>query len=848
MFQPRRSSRAGRSGAVPDPAEQGAEQDEANYRWFAPDPVPEVDEPPGTGPDGPGRGDAEQPGRGPAWYDTEDGTDPGPGGHPRPRGYVVAVPVTRRPRDHGSRGGGDSRGGDGRGGDGRAGAGGRESLFAPESYERAGYGPPDRGAGDPEADFRAAYPDAPYGAPVEEYPAAGYPPAEARGGGYQDSGYRLPAGPDGGYETAGQFDRPDMPDMPDTRDRRGDPRADRLAEDRSAPGGYVEADRYGEADGYAGGGGYEGTRAYGGTDGGSGNGDYGTEAAGYGEAGGYVAADGYAGAGDYRSGEYARSREYTGSVDGSRPGDAGGYEGAGGYVGDRAGRGDYRAPAGYDPADSYQDGNGYQTANGYDRAPGYDRSGGADRADGYESRGYDDGAARFDRAESRHRADLPEDFRAADQAEDFRAADQYDATAVNADAEYPDSGYPADPGFAGGPAYGRAEYGGADYPDPDADPAPYLDASRADAEVPGPPAAPSGPASADGVANAPSLPPLPVQKIDFFRRDSPPTFDAGPPPTVQAPLEEEHASGHTARTDEFDLLDYEILGGGPSGRRRADPVVDSRGDADGAAGDARDAPERAEEHAVAGPPAPGLVGDLTGPGLPGAVDLPDDTLDSGAFDAGTSDPRTSDPRTSGAAIGGIEMPDAADIVPALPGVRGPDGSAAATHAQDASADRAGRAAEDSAAAAADRLVLERLAESVDELVRLRRHDAELVDRLHAENSRLRGGELTEAMAPLLRGLVRLYDQMSSLGGEDSQSVAGILRKQLLQILDLAADVRPFTPEVGESFDPGRFLGVRRVATDDPALAGTVARTVRPGFVRGESTVIRPAETEVYRAR
>jgi molecular chaperone GrpE (heat shock protein) len=146
------------------------------------------------------------------------------------------------------------------------------------------------------------------------------------------------------------------------------------------------------------------------------------------------------------------------------------------------------------------------------------------------------------------------------------------------------------------------------------------------------------------------------------------------------------------------------------------------------------------------------------------------------------------------------------------------------------------------------VALERLAGRVDELARLRRHDAELVDRLHAENSRLRAGELTEAMAPLLRGLIRLHDQMGSLGADDPQSVAGILRKQLLQVLDLAVDVRPYTAVPGGTFDPARHLGVRRVPTDDPSRDGTIARTVRPGFVRGETTVVRPAETEVYRAR
>jgi molecular chaperone GrpE (heat shock protein) len=141
-----------------------------------------------------------------------------------------------------------------------------------------------------------------------------------------------------------------------------------------------------------------------------------------------------------------------------------------------------------------------------------------------------------------------------------------------------------------------------------------------------------------------------------------------------------------------------------------------------------------------------------------------------------------------------------------------------------------------------------LARRVDELTRLRRHDVELVDRLHEENGKLRQGELTEAMGPLLRGLIRLHDQMTSLGADDPQSVAGILRQQLLQVLDIAADVRPYIAVPGSPFDPARHLALRGVGTDDAARDRTVARGVRPGFVRGTSTVLRPAEAEVYRHR
>jgi molecular chaperone GrpE (heat shock protein) len=149
--------------------------------------------------------------------------------------------------------------------------------------------------------------------------------------------------------------------------------------------------------------------------------------------------------------------------------------------------------------------------------------------------------------------------------------------------------------------------------------------------------------------------------------------------------------------------------------------------------------------------------------------------------------------------------------------------------------------------AAQAKAVEELGRRVEELARLRRHDADLVDRLHAENSRLRQGELTEALAPLLRGLIRIHDQMTSLGAEEANSVAGILKSQLLQVLDLTVDVRPFDVQPGEPFDPACHVGVRSVPTDDPELDRTTVRTVKSGFIRGDFAVVRPAETEVYRA-
>jgi hypothetical protein len=133
-----------------------------------------------------------------------------------------------------------------------------------------------------------------------------------------------------------------------------------------------------------------------------------------------------------------------------------------------------------------------------------------------------------------------------------------------------------------------------------------------------------------------------------------------------------------------------------------------------------------------------------------------------------------------------------------------------------------------------------------ELLRLRARDVDLADRLYAENTRLRTGEFAAAVAPLMTGLIRLHDQMTSLAGGDSSSVAGMLRIQLLQILDTAAGLSPFEPRLGDRFDSSRQAGVGRARTADPAAEGTVARNIKPGFERADGSVVRVAQVEVYR--
>lgn len=140
----------------------------------------------------------------------------------------------------------------------------------------------------------------------------------------------------------------------------------------------------------------------------------------------------------------------------------------------------------------------------------------------------------------------------------------------------------------------------------------------------------------------------------------------------------------------------------------------------------------------------------------------------------------------------------------------------------------------------------RLETGLSELLRLRSRDADVIDKLHAENTRLRAGEHAKILKPLVVAMLRLHDQMAQLAGDDEDSDAAMLRIQLVQALELAAGVTAFTPAPGERFDSSRHSGVGRVAAASAEADNTVTRTLKAGFRSIDGTVLRAAEVEVAR--
>jgi molecular chaperone GrpE (heat shock protein) len=138
---------------------------------------------------------------------------------------------------------------------------------------------------------------------------------------------------------------------------------------------------------------------------------------------------------------------------------------------------------------------------------------------------------------------------------------------------------------------------------------------------------------------------------------------------------------------------------------------------------------------------------------------------------------------------------------------------------------------------------------IDELTRLGEHREQLLDRLHAENQRLRAGEVVQVQAPLLREIIRIYDLVVSLVRDDSpaRSDLELVRHRVLDALEQAG-VRPLDPEAESPFDASQHAAIKRVETASPELDMTIAHSTRVGFVQDGERVLRPAEVAVHRYR
>jgi len=284
-------------------------------------------------------------------------------------------------------------------------------------------------------------------------------------------------------------------------------------------------------------------------------------------------------------------------------------------------------------------------------------------------------------------------------------------------------------------------------------------------------------------------------------------------------------------------------------------------DSGGQISEGKAAPSSAHEAAVSEDPADSAPEAPTvappRPPTAAAPEAPSDTVAALPSDAGTQDVHTPVWQPVQAADGGMSDQEQTEASPVAPVSRGPaeegagadveHGEEPATDPADPDTAPASALAEVQAALMSLSSKVEGLTATTAELARLRTRDTDLISRLHDDVTKLRSGEVAAALNPLVSGMIKLHDQMVSLGAlTDPASPVGMLYTQLLQAMELTCGVRPFSPARGDRFDAARHTGTRRIPTTDASADGTIADTIRAGFIRDDGSVVRVAEVEVHR--
>ena len=157
--------------------------------------------------------------------------------------------------------------------------------------------------------------------------------------------------------------------------------------------------------------------------------------------------------------------------------------------------------------------------------------------------------------------------------------------------------------------------------------------------------------------------------------------------------------------------------------------------------------------------------------------------------------------------------------------------------------------------------LQRVSERIEEMMRqmeeanrIGQDRERIIDRLHDENQKLRAGELQQMLSPILRDLIRLFDDLQRTAQaysarEDAMPAEAV--RDLECYRDAVSDilyrqgVERYEASEGATFDPKEHRALSSVVTTDPGKDRTIAQVVRVGF-RTDARVIRHLEAGVYR--
>ena len=136
----------------------------------------------------------------------------------------------------------------------------------------------------------------------------------------------------------------------------------------------------------------------------------------------------------------------------------------------------------------------------------------------------------------------------------------------------------------------------------------------------------------------------------------------------------------------------------------------------------------------------------------------------------------------------------------------------------------------------------------EELAALRAETVHLngiLDRLHAENERLRRGETEQMMLPLLRDLIKMADDWRAMATSWSARESATPQDVARKCSDVADDaglilgrygIEEIQPAAGDELQRKLHRAVTFVPVGDPVLDGTVASVRRAGYLYGEKVL------------
>jgi molecular chaperone GrpE len=146
--------------------------------------------------------------------------------------------------------------------------------------------------------------------------------------------------------------------------------------------------------------------------------------------------------------------------------------------------------------------------------------------------------------------------------------------------------------------------------------------------------------------------------------------------------------------------------------------------------------------------------------------------------------------------------------------------------------------------------LDKVEAQLTEFHRRSAHRESVIDRLHEDNQRLRGGFARIILEPVVTDLIRLHDQLVrevrrlEAAGQDARLLWSFA-EDVTAILDRCG-IEVFSAEPGDPFERERHRPLAVVTCDDESRHNTVAEVVAVGFLERDSGRIRrPVQARVH---